>query len=240
MPVIYYSHDEVIYEGVQSLIERYELLLSNFADSNDYNGSPILFGNGEITGYADKGEQGKFVLGEGDADLKYVSNNSVSESVKLELETIKNLIFTLTLTPELSFDIMVNLGNVSGLAMDRILTGAHLKAKKIQKGAYGEGIQRRLNFIVSALSSIFPELENGKDLYITPQFNLFRISTEYEKITSMLLANGNLPLIDHETSIEETGLVEDPEQAMILIDKKMKEASINLKNNNANNSTKNF
>lgn len=221
MPVIYYEYDEVIYEGVQSLIERYEVLLSNFADTNDYNGSPILFGKGTITGFGAKGETGKYIEGEGDAELKYISNNAVPESVKLEFETIKNLIYTLTLTPELSFDIMVNLGNVSGLAMDRILTGAHLKAKKIQNGVYGMGIQRRLNFLVSALSNIIPELVTGKELYITPQFNLFRISSESEKITNMLLANGNMPIIDHESSIEEVGLVENPEQAMKIIEKKL-------------------
>jgi len=233
MPVIYYEYDEVVYEGVQSLIERYEVLLSNFADTNDYNGSPILFGKGEINGFGDKGETGKYIEGEGDAELKYISNNAVPESVKLEFETVKNLIYTLTLTPELSFDIMVNLGNVSGLAMDRILTGAHLKAKKIQNGVYGIGIQRRLNFLVSALSNIYPELEVGKDLYITPQFNLFRISSESEKITNMLLANGNLPLIDHEASIEEAGLVENPEQAMKIIDEKLK--SVEKASTNANN-----
>lgn len=233
MPVVYYQYDEVIYKGVQSLIERYEVLLSNFADTNDYNGSPILFSKGEITGYGVKGEAGKFIQGEGDADLKYISNNAVPESVKLEFETIKNLIYTLTLTPELSFDIMVSLGNVSGLAMDRILTGAHLKAKKIQNGVYGLGIQRRLNFLVSALTNIYPDLEAGKDLYVTPQFNLFRISSESEKITSMLLANGNLPLIDHESSIEEAGLVENPEQAMKIIDEKLK--TIEKASSNANN-----
>lgn len=233
MPVVYYQYDEVIFEGVQSLIERYEVLLSNFADTNDYNGSPILFAKGEINGFAEHGETGKVIEAEGDADLKYISNNAVPESVKLEFETIKNLIYTLTLTPELSFDIMVNLGNVSGLAMDRILTGAHLKAKKIQNGVYGIGIQRRLNFLVSALSNIDSDLKVGKDLYITPDFKLFRIGDEGENIRNLMLANGNMPIIDWEKSIEEGGFSEDPEQTMKTIEEKLKEVA--LSGNNANN-----
>lgn len=218
IPVIYYPAKYSAWEDVQQIINRMEDLISNFGDTNDYNGSPILFAEGGIKGFSKKGETGKFIEGENDAKLSYVSNNAVPESVKLEIETLKDLMYTITLTPDLSFSTMVNLGNVSGIAMDRILTGAHLKAKKIQNGVYGEGIQRRLNFIVSALANIDSTLESGKNVHISAEFKLFRIADTQEKITNMLLANGNLPIIDHYSSIVKADLCDNPQESFVAIE----------------------
>lgn len=239
IPVVYYRVKNSIWEDVQQIINRVEDLISNFGDTNDYNGSPILFAEGEIKGFSKKGETGKFIEGENDSKLSYVSNNAVPESVKLEIETLKDLLHSITLTPDLSFRTMVNLGNVSGIAMDRILTGAHLKAKKIQNGVYGEGIQRRLNFIVSALANIDSELEQGENINITPEFNLFRIADAQEKITNMQLANGNLPIIDHLSSIVKAGLVDNPEESYELIKTNIEKQMVS-KGNNANNAPQNL
>lgn len=233
IPVVYYRVKSSIWDDVQQIINRVEDLISNFGDTNDYNGSPILFAEGEIKGFSKKGETGKFIEGENDAKLSYVSNNAVPESVKLEIETLKDLLHSITLTPDLSFRTMVNLGNVSGVAMDRILTGAHLKAKKIQNGVYGEGIQRRLNFLVSALANIDISLKEGENININPEFKLFRIADAQEKITNMQLANGNLPIIDHFSSIVKAGLVDNPEESFRLINESL--SSQSLATNNANN-----
>lgn len=234
IPVIYYRVKDAIWKDVQQVIDRLEILMSNFGDTNDYNGSPILFAEGEIKGFSAKGETGKVIEGENDAKLSYVSWDSAPESIKLEIVTLLDFLHTTTQTPDLSFKTMVNLGNVSGIAMDRIMTGAHLKARDLHNGVYGEGIQRRLNFIVSALASIFDELKVGETLNITPQFNLFRIGDEYDKITNNLLANGNLPLVSHLESIQRAGLSENPEETLRLIEENMAKNVVTT-GNNANN-----
>lgn len=240
IPVIYYPAKYSIWEDVQQIINRMEDLISNFGDTNDYNGSPILFAEGEIKGFSKKGETGKVIEGENDSKLSYVSNNAVPESIKLEIETLKDLMYTITLTPDLSFRTMVNLGNVSGIAMDRILTGAHLKAKKIQNGIYGEGIQRRLNFLVSAMANIDSNLEAGKNVTISAEFNLFRIADTQEKITNLLLANGNLPIIDHFSSVVRGDLCDNPKESFDLIEKNIEKQNAvantsSSTGNNANN-----
>jgi SPP1 family phage portal protein len=239
IPVIYYPAKYSIWEDVQQIINRMEDLISNFGDTNDYNGSPILFAEGEIKGFSKKGETGKVIEGENDSKLSYVSNNAVPESVKLEIETLKDLMHTITLTPDLSFRTMVNLGNVSGIAMDRILTGAHLKAKKIQNGVYGEGIQRRLNFLVGAMASIDSALEAGKNVHISPEFNLFRIADTQEKITNLLLANGNLPIIDHFSSVVRGDLCDNPKESFALIQENTKKQNALVDKTNANNMPQN-
>lgn len=240
IPVIYYPAKYSIWEDVQQIINRMEDLISNFGDTNDYNGSPILFAEGEIKGYSKKGETGKVIEGENDSKLSYVSNNAVPESIKLEYEALKDLMYTITLTPDLSFRTMVNLGNISGIAMDRILTGAHLKAKKIQNGVYGEGIQRRLNFLVSALANIDDSLAVGKNVHISPEFNLFRIADTTEKITNLMLANGNLPLIDHLSSIVRSDLCDNPQESFNLIEKNIEKQNVPTASaTNANNMPQN-
>lgn len=242
IPVVYYRVKNSIWEDVQQIIDRIEDLISNFGDTNDYNGSPILATSGEIKGFSEKGEPGKVIELENDADIKYVSNNAMPESIKLEIETLKDLLFSITLTPDLSFRTMVNLGNVSGVAMDRILTGAHLKAKKIQCGVYGEGVQRRLNFIVSALAYMNDELQSGININIVPNFNLFRVADATEKITNALLANGNLPIIDHLSSIVKADLCDNPEESFLLIEKNIEKqnASTTVSTTNANNVPQNI
>src|SRR5690606_11773903 len=61
IPLIYFPQDDYRTEwaDVQSMIDRLEELISNFADSNDYNGSPILVARGMIKSFSAKGERGK-------------------------------------------------------------------------------------------------------------------------------------------------------------------------------------
>ena len=63
IPVVYGCQPKVEWEDVQSLIERLEKLLSNFADTNDYHASPKIFVEGKIIGFARKGEAGGIIEG---------------------------------------------------------------------------------------------------------------------------------------------------------------------------------
>ena len=226
IPVIYYSTQESAWQIVQDLIERYETLISNFADTNDYNGSPILFSKGHIKGMSSKGEAGKLIesVGEG-ADLKYVTWEGAPESIKLEIETLRNLIFTCTQTPNISFEEMKSVGDISGVAFDRIMIDAHLKAKDYQSGIYGEGVQRRLNFLISACAEITPGTPiAAKDLEIRPIFNLFRLNDDAARIQNALLANGNKPVMGLKESVAYAGVSDDVEETYNVLEVENKAA----------------
>jgi len=212
IPVIYYSIKQSVWHDVQNMIERLEVLMSNFADTNDYNGSPILFSNGMIEGWSDKGEQGKLIEGKGEgAKLEYVSWDSAPESIKLEIEKLTEFIYTITQTPNISFSEMKGLGDVSGVAFDRIMIDAHLNATDHHNGSYGEGIQRRINFLLSALGNIYPNLKIASEIEITPIFSLFSIDDESDRIDNAMKANGGLPVTSHLDSIKQAGLSDDAE-----------------------------
>lgn len=210
IPVIYYQ-SKTAWSNVQWLIERLETLLSNFGDVNDYNGSPILFAEGDIHGFSDKGESGKVIQGENGAKLSYVSWDHAPESIKLEIETLLDFIYTLTQTPNISFKEMKGLGGLSGVAFDRVFLDAHLNAKDYHTGEYGEGIQRRVNFLKTALKEIETGYEDAADMEITPEFGIFSIDSDSDRIETAMKANGNLPVMSHKDSITYTGLSDEPE-----------------------------
>ncbi|WGU71650.1 hypothetical protein QIU18_00385 [Capnocytophaga canimorsus] len=54
IPVVYARQDEFETQDVDSLIDRLELLLSNFADTNDYHASPKIFTTGTINSWSKK------------------------------------------------------------------------------------------------------------------------------------------------------------------------------------------
>ncbi len=211
IPVIYYSQAQSIWADVQPMIERLETLFSNFGDTNDYNGSPILFVEGTIEGFSQKGETGKVLVGTGGAKVSYVSWDQAPEAIKLEAEMLSDYIFSCTQTPNISFKEMRNIGDISGVAFDRVMIDAILKAMDMQNGIYGEGIQRRCNFILAALAALFKEVRPGKDLEVTPSFGLFKIDDEAERIDNAMKANGGLPIIGWAESIKKAGVSEDPE-----------------------------
>lgn len=217
IPVIYYSQPKSAWADVQSLIERLEKLLSGFGDTNDYNGSPILFSNTEIESLPKKGEAGKFVkavdtTGEvpaSNARLEYVAWDAKPEAVIFEKDTLIELIYSITQTPNISFEAMKSLGDISGVAFDRIFLDAHLKARDAHNSWYGEGIQRRLNFLIAACAEATPGMSGAKDLEIAPQFGIFKIDPDGDRITRAMQANGGLPIMSHETSITYANISED-------------------------------
>lgn len=214
IPVIYYGIIQPVWTDVQSMIERLETLMSNFGDTNDYNGSPILFAEGKIEGFSSKGETGKVIQGEQGAKLYYVNWDSAPESIKLEMERLLDFIYTITQTPNISFQEMKGLGDISGAAWDRLMIDAHLNAMDYHNGVYGEGIQRRLNFLKSAASSINTDLKAAIELDITPQFSLFKLDSESDRIDTAMKANGNKPVMSQKESIIWTGISDDPEKTL--------------------------
>lgn len=219
IPVIYYSLERSVWSDVQIMIERLETLISNFADTNDYNGSPILFAKGKINGFSQKGEAGKVIQGEDgidgqQADIRYITWDKAPEAIKLEIETLTDMIYTITQTPNLSLKELRQLGDISGVAFDRMLIDAHLKAKDYQNGMYGEGIQRRLNFLLAAGIATQKGLEGARDMEIGAEFTLYRIDDINSRIDTAMKANGGLPVMSQKESISFTQLSDDPDKTL--------------------------
>ena len=201
-------------EDVDSLIDRLEKLLSNFSDTNDYHASPKIFVKGELKGFSKKGEAGAIIEGEGDADAKYLAWQNAPESVKLEIETLLKLIYTISQTPDISFDSVKGLGSISGIALKLLFMDAHLKVQD-KKEIFDDYLPRRANVIKAYIGKFNTKLEADADnLEIDPEITPYMLVDELNELNYWLTANGNKPVLSQEESIEKAKLSNNPKVTM--------------------------
>lgn len=215
IPVIYGRQPAVEWEDVQGLIDRLEKLLSNFADTNDYHASPKIVVKGTVLGFAKKGESGGILELEGDdADAKYLSWQHAPESVKLEIETLLRMIYTITQTPDISFEAVKGLGAISGIALKLLFLDAHLKVQDKME-IFDDYLQRRLSIVQAYLSEMNKKDSEFKaacqSLTIEPEIVPFMIEDEKAKVDLLVAANGGKPVASQKTTVQQLGWVNDTE-----------------------------
>ena len=209
IPVVYGHQRKFETEDVDKLIDRLETLLSNFADTNDYHASPKIFVTGDIRGWAKKGESGSVIEGEDGATMQYVSWQSAPEAVKLEIETLLKMIYTITQTPDISFEAVKGLGAISGVALKLLFMDAHLKVQD-KREIFDDYLQRRVNVILAFISKMNTSLESEcETIEIEPEIVPYMLTNELDELNYWLTANGNKPVISQEESIEKAGISKD-------------------------------
>ncbi len=214
IPVIYYSQDDVEWKDVQSMIDRFEVQLSNHADVNDYFGSPLVAVTGKVLSFSKKGETGKLLELEQNSKVEYITWDQAPASVKLEMETLLKLIFDGSDTPIISFEQMKGLGVFSGIALKMLFLAAHMKASdKVE--IFGESIQRRINFIKSIIGQIDTSISKVK-LTIKPKFEFFLPKNDMEKIEA-ITQSVTSKIISKKTAISLNPLVEDAVAEEVII-----------------------
>lgn len=209
IPVVYGHQRKFETEDVDKLIDRLETLLSNFADTNDYHASPKIFVTGDIRGWAKKGESGSVIEGEDGATMQYVSWQSAPEAVKLEIETLLKMIYTITQTPDISFEAVKGLGAISGVALKLLFMDAHLKVQD-KREIFDDYLQRRVNVILAFISKMNTSLESEcETIEIEPEIVPYMLTNELDELNYWLTANGNKPVISQEESVEKAGISKD-------------------------------
>lgn len=218
IPVVFGHQEQFETQDVDSLIDRLETLLSNFADTNDYHASPKIFVKGELKGFAKKGESGAIIEGEDGSDAKYLAWQNAPESVKLEIETLLKLIYTLTQTPDISFDAVKGLGSISGIALKLLFMDAHLKVQD-KREIFDEYLARRANVVKAYIGQFDNTLEADADaMDIEPEITPYMLVDELNELNYWMTANGNKPVISQEESVERVGISQNPEATMQKLD----------------------
>lgn len=186
IPIIYYSQTLPEWEDVQVIIERFETLVSNFGDTNEYNGAPVMVAKGNITGFASKQERGKVLEVEADADVKYLTWDSAPESIKLELETLHNLMHAFSHTPDISMEALKGQG-LSGVAFDRVFIDAKLTAGDKLSGNFGESMQRSVNLVSDMCKTLDRSL---KDDYLLLEVEPYAFDDVNDFVKNMVAMEG--------------------------------------------------
>lgn len=211
IPIVYGSQPAVEWEDVQNLIDRLEKLLSNFADTNDYHASPKIFVEGKIIGFARKGEAGAIIEGEDGAKATYLSWAQAPESVRLEIDTLLRMIYTITQTPDISFDSVKGIGAVSGIALQLLFMDAHLKVQDKME-VFDDYLTRRANILLAYLGMANVKSKAAaRRLIVSPRITPYIIKDEQAEVNKLQAANGGKAVASQKTTVRRLGWAEDPD-----------------------------
>lgn len=189
LPVLYMHRREAYCEKIKSLRIRLEKLLSSYADCIDYHFFPILMLFGDVEQLSGEFKNRVLQLTGLNANAQYLTWNQVPETVKYEAETLLSQIYSLTNTPRISFDSLKGTGNaVSGVAFDYVFMSTHLNVENLNE-TVGEFMQRRVNFLVSALGSVNASLsEASATADIEVKMQPYRLEDIAQKIDAAVRA----------------------------------------------------
>lgn len=215
IPVIYYSQLTTEWSDVQEMIDRLEKKISNHADTNDYFDSPIVKAKGDVEGFSQKGEQGKVLQMKNDADVSYLTWDSLPESMRLETINLVEFINKYTHTPDISFNNIKGLGQFSGIALKMFFFDAHIKASSKEE-VFGQAVQRRINYLKSAVAKLSLSLKPALKLKIKPKFQYF-LPKDIDGEVKTLVVAYQAGIISLTTAVKLNPLVEDAVQELIMI-----------------------
>lgn len=211
IPVIYATQDQAEWADVQDDIERLELLFSRHAEINDYHAAPKTFVKGTLQSMPEAGESNGVLQGGPDSDVKILSWAQSPDSIKLEIETRLENIHKFTQTPEISFQSVKGLNQISGVMLKMLFMDAHLKVME-KSEIWDVYFQRRYSVLKSYIITLIkPEYkELGHKITMEPIFRPYMITDDKERVEILTTANGGQALISHEASVELADLVVDP------------------------------
>ena len=151
--VIYHPQKDTEWANVQSMIQRLEDSVSNHGDMNDYFGSPILAIAGKIHGYTEKTQGGKMIQLERDAKANFLALTTPPDSIKMEQANLRESIFSLSQTADISFDKVKGIGNLSAIALELLFISSSMAAKSKEE-TFVVGLQRRINLIMATIGTV--------------------------------------------------------------------------------------
>jgi SPP1 family phage portal protein len=238
IPVVYHSQKNPEWWEVKELIDRYEMNLSKFADTNDYFASPMYKAKGAVKAIPKKDDTGKIIkldIIETDsgrvieADLDVISWDRAPEALELEFRLEKELIYGMTDTVDWSHLKEQGLGNISGVALKLLFFGSILKAKR-QEGDYNTAVSRALNILKAGAQNIL-RMGNFERTEFDIEFTSVLPDNLKETIETLFTATGGKPLISQETATSLNPYVSDAPQEVIKMQAEARLSSFNLTDN---------
>lgn len=189
LPVIYMYRDAPFCDKIKSIRERLETLLSNFADCLDFNFFPKLAAKGVVEGITGRNTGSEIIQLENGAEIAYLTWQQSPEMAKLEFENLTERAYSLTNTPRISFENLKGSGSAfSGVSFRYAFMGTHLAVSNHAEDVE-EFLQRRVNFIVYAIGTIYPKYKDvSRQVEIITEVVPYMIDNQADNISSAVAA----------------------------------------------------
>lgn len=208
--VVYAEQDNPEWEDGATSMDYYENRLSRMVDTNDYFGDPILknYGESSLPSKNTVGKQISYPIHVDDegkqhhGDAEYLVWEQSIDSIKLELETLRNEIYSGTSTPDLSFENMKSIGALSGSAIELMFIETFIKAAEKME-IFGPVVQRCISIVKTLISNVTETKHKEGLKKAKPKVTFDSILPDdlKEKIEMLVSANGGKPINSQETIV---------------------------------------
>jgi SPP1 family phage portal protein len=153
IPVLLFEQ-EVEHDGVQPMIERSEALTSTDADVNDRFANPAMVATAEILNSLPKAEEeAKLYILKNGGKVEYLTWDQASQSKANEYERLDKHILSKSFTPNIDFDNMKSLGNLSAKAIRKVMLLAVIKAEK-RKETHDGYMNRHASLMLAIMGNV--------------------------------------------------------------------------------------
>lgn len=210
IPIILYEQEKE-WDGTEPIINRIEYIVSTTADINDYFASPaVVADKATINNMPEKDAVGKLYISDNPDAVKYLTWDSMPENKKHEYATLKELLYSMTSTPDISFDNIKALGNIpSGKALEFFFMDALFKAKN-RRDDWAVYIDRDYKVVAAIIGNV-------TNIALKQQANKLRVNKEFhdplpEDISAKLkdLCDAvDSRILSYESGVEKNPLVSD-------------------------------
>lgn len=213
---VYFMRPEPIWEDQSNIVYEAEWTISRNGNYIRKNARPnvAIYSNKQVAMGKDNDNKGLSVYRlPKDAKMEYVVWQQATDSIKFQVDTIKQLFFMQLQLPDMSMESM-KATPMSGEARKMMFIDSQLKVTD-EQGMWLEGFDREFNVIRALCKFLFPSLSSAFDAItcehvITP-FNLNEIG---DKIKNLTTATGGKAVMSQRTAIKELDMVDDIDEEL--------------------------
>lgn len=211
IPGIYLYREEPLYADVTEIRKEIEYTLSRNSNVIAYNSAPVLKVVGETVGEEKRNDDYRFFRMKPGGDVAYVSWSQSVQAVTTHIDQMKEMFWSLSQLPDISFSNMQKLGNIGYDARETLLTDAHLKVGD-ESGDWLEFLDRETNVIKAFLKKMNTAWESEIDnVEVKHVITPFIQKNEATEISKRITANGGKPIESQRESIQRFGKSSDPD-----------------------------
>ena len=162
------------------------------------------------------------------ARAEYVTWSQAIESLKFQIDTLRNLFFTQLQLPDWSYEKMSQQA-LSGESRKQMFIDAELKVQD-ESGRWLEFFDREINVAKAFLKLMLGQAwhEAIDALPVENVITTYRITDRKEEVETLMTANGNKPIMSQRESIEAYGRSDNVDQTLKEINEQEMADSFNL------------
>ena len=209
IPVLLFEQ-EPEHANVQPMIERVEIKTSVDADVNDRFANPAMVATADVINSLPKQEdEAKLYILKDGGEIKYLTWDQASQSKNEEYERLDKHILSKSFTPNIDFDNMKSLSNISGKALKQMMMLAVIKAEK-RKETHDGYMSRASNLLKAILGNVLDYKNKAKyDALIVSHEFQEPFGEDVSAVLNDLLAQHEAGALSQETLLEKSYLVKN-------------------------------